>query len=114
WLDYIVRSYSWMIVLGRRGLANDFLIWLGVIDAPLTLLYNFPTVIIGMVQILLPMMILILFGAMVRIDDRLMVAASIHGANGFHAFITVFFPLSLPGVYGASLLVFITALGFYI
>jgi putative spermidine/putrescine transport system permease protein len=114
WLDYIVRSYSWMILLGRRGLANDLLIWLGIADAPLPLLYNLFSVCVGMIQILLPMMILTLFAGMVRIDLRLLDAATIHGASHWSAFRTVFLPLSLPGVYAASLLVFVTSLGFYI
>ena len=114
WLDYIVRSYSWLILLGRRGLVNNLLVGLGVIDAPLKLLYNLFSVSIGMVQILLPLMILTLFGAMLRIDRTLLDAASIHGASRWNAFRTVFFPLSLPGVYGACLLVFVTSLGFYI
>jgi len=67
-----------------------------------------------MVQILLPMMIITLFGAMLRIDRNLLLAAKIHGATGFQAFRSVFFPLSLPGVYGACLLVFVIGLGFYV
>lgn len=114
WLDYIVRSYSWMVLLGRKGLINRVLIALGLTEKPLKLLYNLLSVSIGMVQILLPLMILTLFAAMLRIDRRLMDAATIHGANRFKTFWTVFFPLSLPGVYGASLLVFVLALGFYI
>ncbi len=114
WLDFIVRSYSWMILLGRKGIVNELLIWIGVIDRPVKLLYSLGSVVTGMVQIMLPMMILTLFAAMLRIDARLMDAASIHGASRWRSFARVFLPLSLPGVYGASLLVFVTALGFYI
>jgi putative spermidine/putrescine transport system permease protein len=114
WLDYIVRSYSWMILLGRKGLVNDILIDIGLTDGPVKLLYTLFSVSVGMIQILLPLMTLTLFGAMLRIDRRLLDAASIHGAGRWTAFRTVFLPLSLPGVYGASLLVFVTSLGFYI
>lgn len=114
WLDYIVRSYSWMVLLGRRGLVNNTLIALGITDEPLDLLYSLFSVAVGMVQILLPLMILTLFAAMLRIDRRLMDAATIHGANRRQSFWSIFFPLSLPGVYGASLLVLVIALGFYI
>lgn len=114
WLDYIVRSYSWMVLLGRKGLVNRTLIALGFTDEPLELLYSLFSVGVGMVQILLPLMILTLFAAMLRIDLRLMDAATIHGANRRQAFWSVFFPLSLPGVYGACLLVLVIALGFYI
>jgi len=114
WLDYIVRSYSWMILLGRNGLVNRALIELDITQEPLKLLYNLFSVSVAMVQILLPLMILTLFGAMLRIDRRLLDAAAIHGAGRWEAFRTVYFPLSLPGVYGACLLVFVTSLGFYI
>ena len=114
WLDYIVRSYSWMILLGRRGLVNQLALSLGLSERPLSLLYTLFSVSIGMIQILLPLMILTLFGAMLRIDRRLLDAAAIHGASRWRAFRTVFLPLSLPGVYAAGLLVFVSALGFYI
>src|SRR5262249_30129095 len=70
WLDYIVRSYSWMVLLGRMGLVNRALIELGVISTPLPLLYSMWSVNIGMVQILLPLMVLTLYGAMHGIDQR--------------------------------------------
>ena len=114
WLDYIVRSFSWLVLLGRKGIVNNLLIDLGLIDAPLQLLNNLFSVLVGMVQIMLPLMILTLFGAMLRIDRTLTTAAEIHGATPWRAFWSIFFPLSLPGVYAASLLVFIISLGFYI
>jgi len=114
WVDIIVRSFSWLIMLGDNGLINKTLIALGLVREPLPLLYNMFSVLIAMVQILLPIAIVTLFGAMLRIDRTLIAAAKIHGASEWHAFRTVFFPLSLPGVYGAGLLVFILALGFYV
>lgn len=114
WVDIIVRSFSWLIVLGDHGLVNASLRTLGIIHAPLELLYNTFAVLVAMVQILLPLTIVMLFGAMLRIDRTLIAAARIHGATDWAAFRTVFFPLSLPGVYGAALLVFALALGFYV
>jgi putative spermidine/putrescine transport system permease protein len=114
WVDIIVRSFSWLILLGDHGLINKLLIDLGIVRAPLQLLYNTFAVLIAMVQILLPLTIVILFGAMLRIDRTLVAAAKIHGASGWQAFRTVFFPLSLPGIYGAGLLVFVLSLGFYV
>jgi putative spermidine/putrescine transport system permease protein len=114
WVDIIVRSFSWLIMLGDHGLINELLRTLGIIQAPLELLYNTFSVLVAMVQILLPLTIVILFGAMLRIDQTLIAAARIHGASDWAAFRTVFFPLSLPGVYGAALLVFVLALGFYV
>ncbi len=114
WLDYIVRSYSWMVLLGRMGLVNRSLLALGIVSEPLEILYTRASVLVGMVQILLPLMVLTLYAAMARIDQQLLHAAAVHGAHPWNAFRTVFFPLSLPGVYGASLLTFVTSLGFYI
>jgi len=114
WVDIIVRSFSWLILLGDNGIVNKALIGLGIIGTPLQLLYNPFSVLLAMVQILLPLTAVTLFGAMLRIDRTLMAAATIHGAGAWQAFRTVFFPLSLPGVYGAGLLAFILALGFYV
>jgi putative spermidine/putrescine transport system permease protein len=114
WLDYIVRSYSWMVLLGRHGIVNNALVALGIIHQPVQLLYNLFSVCVGMIQVQLPMAILTLFAAMLRVDRTLMSAATIHGASDWRAFRSVFVPLSLPGVYAASLLVFISSLGFYI
>jgi putative spermidine/putrescine transport system permease protein len=114
WVDIIVRSFSWLILLGDNGIVNKALIGLGIIGTPLQLLYNPFSVLLAMVQILLPLTTVTLFGAMLRIDRTLIAAAKIHGASGWQAFRTVFFPLSLPGVYGAGLLVFVLALGFYV
>jgi putative spermidine/putrescine transport system permease protein len=114
WVDIIVRTFSWLILLGDHGLINTLLRKLGIIHASLPLLYSEFAVLVGMVQILLPLTIVVLFGAMLRIDRTLIAAAKIHGASGWHAFRTVFFPLSLPGVYGAALLVFVLSLGFYV
>jgi putative spermidine/putrescine transport system permease protein len=114
WVDIIVRSFSWLIMLGDNGLINKGLIGLGFVAEPLPLLYNSFSVLVAMTQILLPITIVTLFGAMLRIDRTLIAAATIHGAGAWQAFRTVFFPLSLPGVYGAGLLAFILALGFYV
>jgi putative spermidine/putrescine transport system permease protein len=114
WLDYIVRSYSWMVLLGRMGLVNRALMEWGVISDPLPILYTRWSVLIGMVQILLPLMVLTLYGAMLRIDQGLLQAAAAHGARPWQSFRKIFFPLSLPGVYAACLLTFVTSLGFYI
>jgi putative spermidine/putrescine transport system permease protein len=114
WVDIIVRSFSWLIVLGDNGMINKLLLALGIVSEPLELLYNTFSVLVAMVQILLPLATVILFGAMLRIDRTLIAAAKIHGASGWQAFRAVLFPLSLPGVYGAALLVFVLSLGFYV
>jgi len=110
----LVRTYAWMVILGRNGLLNQFLMGIGLTSSPLKLMHNTIGVHIGMVHILLPFMILPLYTAMTSIDKGLMKAAENLGANPFQSFINVFLPLSLPGIGGGSLLVFIIALGFYI
>ena len=110
----IVRTYSWMVLLGRNGLVNQMLLGLGLVDEPLALLYTKTGVLIGMVYVLLPYMVLTLFAAMKAIDPRLMQAARGLGAGGFYAFTRVYLPLSIHGVISGSLIVFILSIGFFI
>lgn len=114
WTSILVRSYAWMVLLGREGTVNRALIRLGVIDEPVKLLNTRLAVYVAMVHILLPFMILPLYSVMRGIDRNLLRAAENLGASPFHVFRRVFFPLSLPGVGAGCLLVFILALGFYI
>ena len=110
----IVRTYSWMVLLGRTGIINTVLQALGLIDAPLPLLYNKAAVVIGMAYVLLPYMILTLYAAMKAIDMTYVRAARGLGASGLYTFWRVYFPLSVPGVLSGSLIVFILATGFFI
>ncbi|MEO8278767.1 MAG: ABC transporter permease [Ideonella sp.] len=110
----IVRTYSWMVLLGRNGLVNQVLQQLGLIDEPLALLYTQTGVLIGMVYVLLPYMVLTLFATMKAIDPSLMRAARGLGAGAFYAFTRVYFPLSIHGVISGSLIVFILSIGFFI
>ena len=110
----IVRTYAWMILLGRNGLINQTLASLGIIDQPLDLLYTEMAVVIGMVYVLLPYMVLTLYATMKSIDPTLVRAARGMGASAPYAFWRVYFPLSLHGVVSGSLIVFILAIGFFI
>ena len=110
----VVRTYSWMVLLGRNGLINQSLQGLGVIDQPLTLLYSKTAILIGMVYVLLPYMVLTLFATMKAIDPSLMRAARGLGAGESYAFRRVYLPLSMHGVVSGSLIVFILAIGFFI
>jgi len=113
-ISVLVRSYAWMAILGRQGLVNTFLIRLGLIHEPMEILYSDTGVLLGMVHILLPFFILPAYSVMTRIDKDLLKAASIMGASPARAFFEVFLPLSLPGIIGGGLLVFIQALGFFV
>jgi putative spermidine/putrescine transport system permease protein len=108
----LVRTYAWMVLLGSEGLINQLLRVLGL--ATVKLLYNRIGVLIGMTYVLLPYMILILYSVMKGIDRSLLQAAYSLGASEWRAFWRIFFPLSMPGVVGGSLLVFILALGYFI
>ena len=110
----IVRTYSWMVLLGRNGAINQTLLSLGVIDAPLQLLYNKMGVLIGMTYVLMPYMVLTLYATMRGIDTNLVRAAYGLGASPLYTFRKVYFPLSLHGVISGALIVFILAIGFFI
>ena len=114
WTSILVRTYAWLVLLQRRGVINQTLVDLGLIDAPLRLVHNYTGTVIGMLHIMLPFMILPLYASLRTVDRNYMRAASSLGASPVRAFWTVFFPLSLPGVFAGSLLVFILSLGFYV
>lgn len=114
WTSVLVRSYAWMVLLGRRGVVNEALTSMGLIDAPLKLLNTPLAVNIAMIHILLPYMILPIVNTLRQIDPALPRAAAGLGATGFGVFRQVTLPLSAPGVASGLLLVFVLALGFYI
>jgi putative spermidine/putrescine transport system permease protein len=110
----IVRTYSWMVLLGRTGLINQALQGFGLTDAPQPLLYNKTGIVIGMTYVLLPYMVLTLFAAMRTIDGNLLRAARGMGASGMMTFWRIYLPLSLHGVISGALIVFILSIGFFI
>ena len=110
----IVRTYSWMVLLGRNGIINQTLQSVGLIDVPIPLLYNKLGILIGMTYVLLPYMILTLYAAMRGIDPSLTRAAFGLGASRIYTFWRIYFPLSLHGVISGSLIVFILAIGFFL
>lgn len=114
WISILVRTYAWIVVLGNAGVVNRVLLDLGLIGAPAAFLYNELGVIIGTTNVLLPFLVLPLFAAMVRIDDRLLLAAESLGASRATVFRRVFFPLSVPALAAGSILVFILTFGFFI
>jgi ABC-type spermidine/putrescine transport system permease subunit I len=114
WTSILVRTYAWMILLGRNGVVNQVLLGLGLIDQPVALLYNTTGVLIGMVHVLLPYMVFPIYSAMLRVDRDLLLAAEGLGASDWAVFRRVFLPLTLPGVIAGSSLVFILSLGFFI
>lgn len=114
WTSLLVRTYAWLIILQRRGMANDLLMALGITDVPLSLVHNLTGTVIGMVHIMLPFMILPLYAAMKSIDPIYNQAAAAFGASPARAFRDVFLPLSLPGLAAGATLVLVITLGFYV
>lgn len=114
WTSVLVRSYAWMVLLGRHGLINEALLALGLVEGPLRLLNTTLATVIAMTHILLPYMILPIANALRQIDPSLSRAASGLGATPWGTLRQVILPLSMPGVAAGMLLVFVLALGFYI
>ena len=114
WTSYLVKTFAWMIVLGRSGIINSLAMGSGVADQPLPLLHNEFGVMVGMVHAMVPLAVMTMLPVMAGIDRRLVQAAQTLGASPAHAFWLVYFKLSLPGVAAAGLLVFISSLGFFI
>lgn len=102
----VVRSFCWMIILGKRGTINNMLMALQIIDRPLSILYTEVSMMIGYVQLFMPLMLLSLVGVMEHIDDDLILAARSMGAPSIVAFAKVVLPLSVSGLITGGLLVF--------
>jgi ABC-type spermidine/putrescine transport system permease subunit I len=114
WTSVLVRSYAFMVLLGRHGLINEALLSAGLIDRPLRILNTSLAVYIGMIHILMPYMILPIANALRQIDPSLARAAAGLGSPPWRTFLQVTLPLSIPGVAAGGLLVFVLSLGFYI
>ena len=114
WISFLLRVYAWIGLLNTRGVINDALLWLGVIDQPLELLYNDFAVYLGIVYSYLPFMILPLYATLERLDLDLLDAAADLGAKRWQVFLDVTLPLSMPGIIGGCLLVFIPAVGEFV
>ena len=113
-ISNVVRAYGWMSILGRRGIANTILLDLGFIEAPLSLLYSFNAVVLGLLTILLPYMIISIANALAAIDRSYTEAAESLGAGPFRTFWHVTLPLSSPGVASGCLIVFFLSLSAYV
>jgi putative spermidine/putrescine transport system permease protein len=114
WTSVLVRIAAWIVLLQSSGLVNRFLQFIGVINEPLALLFNRVGVIIAMVHILLPFMVLPLYSVMKSIPGNYVKAAISLGSPPFKAFLRVYVPQTFPGVAAGGLLVFITAIGYYV
>ena len=114
WISYIIRTMSWINILGVSGAFNSALMAVGILSEPIQMLYNEATVILGLVHFLLPFMVLNVFVSLDGIDETLEQAANSLGATRWQAFTEVTLPLSLPGLAAGGLLCFVLAAGTYI
>ena len=102
----VVRSFAWLIILGRNGILNNFLQWTGAIERPLALLYTQTSVVVALVYIFVPLMVLVLIGVLENIPDDLIQASSSLGAKPTATFFQVVLPLATPGLIVGAVLVF--------
>lgn len=114
WTSFLVRSFAWIVMLGRNGVVNQLLTAAGLQDRPSSLLYSLGAVLVGMVHALMPLAVLTMLSVMENIDRTLPRAALTLGARPGTAFWRVYFPLSMPGVAAGAIMVFVTAIGFFI
>jgi len=114
WTSLLVRTAAWFILLQDNGIINAALQWLGLINEPLTLLFNRLGVVIAMTHVLLPFMVLPIFSVSMGVPKNLMPAAASLGAHPLRAFFYILLPLTMRGIVSGSLLVFMTSLGYYI
>lgn len=110
----IIRLYAWLVILKPSGLINDVLLWVGVIDVPLDMLFTRFAVVLGMVYVMIPFMFLPVYSSVERLDPALIEASGDLGARGWQTFLKVILPQTLPGIAGGSVLVFIPSVGNFI
>jgi len=114
WISVLVRSFAWLMLLGHNGLVNNALIAGGLVSTPLPFMRNEFGVLLGMTEYMVPYAILPLLANMKGIDPRVTIASRSLGASSVQTFFRIFLPLTRPGIIAASLLVFISSLGFYV
>ncbi|WEZ85835.1 ABC transporter permease (plasmid) [Rhizobium sp. 32-5/1] len=114
WTNLLTRTYAWMVLLQRTGVINKTLMGLGLINEPLPLVNNLIGVTIGMTYIMLPFIILPLYGVIRRIDPAILQAAALCGATRFQALTRILIPLAAPGMVSGALMVFVMSLGYFV
>ena len=114
WTNLLARTYAWMVLLQQTGLVNRILMSIGLTNQPLQLTNNLVGVTIGMVYIMLPFMILPLYGVIRKIDPAILQAAALCGATKVQALRRVLLPLAAPGIASGALMVFVMSLGYFV
>lgn len=114
WISTLTRAFGWLALLYNRGLVNSWLQDLGIIAEPLTLVRNEFGVIVGMTHFLIPFAVFPIASAMRHVDERVLLASRGMGAGRLRTFWNVYLPMTMPGIFGAGLIVFVFSLGFFI
>jgi spermidine/putrescine transport system permease protein len=113
WTSSLIRLYGWMTIFRANGLLDKVLMFFGLIEEPLKLLYTYPAVVVGMVYALLPFMILSVYSSVEKMDWTLVEAARDLGAGACRAFLTVTLKLTLPGLLTGIILTFVPSMGLF-
>ncbi|EPP3372452.1 spermidine/putrescine ABC transporter permease PotB [Proteus mirabilis] len=113
WTNSLIRIYGLKIFLSTKGYFNEFLLWIGLIDKPLRIIYTPEAVVLGLVYILLPFMVLPLYSSIEKLDKPCLEAARDLGANKLQTFIRIIIPLTMPGIIAGCLLVMLPAMGLF-
>ncbi|HHJ1110215.1 TPA: spermidine/putrescine ABC transporter permease PotB [Proteus mirabilis] len=113
WTNSLIRIYGLKIFLSTKGYFNEFLLWIGLIDKPLRIIYTPEAVVLGLVYILLPFMVLPLYSSIEKLDKPCLEAARDLGANKLQTFIRIIIPLTMPGIIAGCLLVMLSAMGLF-
>ncbi|ENZ35734.1 hypothetical protein HMPREF1084_00315 [Clostridium butyricum 60E.3] len=112
WMNFLLRTYAWMPILGKTGIVNNILSKFGI--GPISFLYNDGAVLLGMVYNFLPFMVLPLYTILIKMDQDLINAAADLGANRFKIFLKVILPLSIPGIFSGITMVFMPAVSTFV
>ncbi|MGX5831817.1 ABC transporter permease [Mesorhizobium sp. 43Arga] len=114
WSNYLIRTYAWIVLLNRAGLVNQTLISAGIIQEPLSLLYNETAVVVGLVYSYLPFVILTVYASIQRLNPEFSEASADLGASAWKTFIRVTLPLTAPGIAAGGVFVFVLSIGNFI
>ncbi|MGG4608480.1 spermidine/putrescine ABC transporter permease PotB [Providencia sp. Me31A] len=113
WTNSLIRIYGLKVFLSTKGYLNDFLLWIGIIDKPLRIMYTPEAVVLGLIYILLPFMVMPLYSSIEKLDKSYIEAAKDLGANKFQRFVKIVIPLTMPGIIAGCLLVLLPAMGLF-
>lgn len=114
WTSALVRTTAWIVILQRNGILNEMLLFSGLINEPISFIYNFSGVLIGMTHVLMPFVIFPLYASYKNIDASLIEAAESLGSRSLQTIKYLILPLTMPGVIAGAIIVFMSAIGYYI